>query len=137
MKEWGKVTVMIEWMKALRVAVILVQTNLKNIVSFTRYDRLNEKCRDKFLQIVNVSFCSLSYRRAIWGDTCNGRAITEVKPGMSDIIAWVSFLVFLHYLANIIYCDIKAISRDCIQYFWSNYKVVFNWRPSKLQILTQ
>ena len=30
--------------------------NLKNIVSFTRYDRLNEKCRDKFLQIVNVSF---------------------------------------------------------------------------------
>ena len=31
---------------------------------------------------------------------------------MSDIIACVSFLVFLHYLANIVYHDIKAISRD-------------------------
>ena len=59
------------------------------------------------------------------------------EAGMSDIIARVSFLIFSHYLANIVYRDIKAISRDFIRYFCSNYRVVFNWRPSKLHILTQ
>ena len=52
-----------------------------------------------------------------------------LPKGVSDIITWVSFFVFLHYLENIVYRDIKAISRDFIQYFWSNYKVVFNCRP--------
>ena len=42
-----------------------------------------------------------------------------------------------HYLANIVYRDIKAISRDLIRYFWSDYWVVFNWRPPKLHIFTQ
>ena len=39
MKEWGEVTFMKEWMKALPVGVILAPT-------FPRYSRLNEKFRD-------------------------------------------------------------------------------------------
>ena len=44
MKELAEVTFMKEWMKALLVAVILAPTDLKNLVSFPRYGRLNKKC---------------------------------------------------------------------------------------------
>ena len=47
MKEWGEVTFMKEWMKALLVTVILASTDLRYLVSFPRYGRLNEKFRDK------------------------------------------------------------------------------------------
>ena len=43
--------------------------------------------------------------------------------GMRDIIAWVSFLVSSHFLANIVYHDIKAIWRDFIRHFQSNWSL--------------
>ena len=42
--------------------------------------------------------------------------VFEVWSG-AEVIAWVSFLVFSHYLANIVYRDIKAISRDLYDIF--------------------
>ena len=42
--------------------------------------------------------------------------VFEVWSG-AEVIAWVSFLVFSHYLANIVYRDIKAISRDLYNIF--------------------
>ena len=43
MKEWGVVTFMEEWVKALDKTKILAPTDLKNLVSFPRYGRLNKK----------------------------------------------------------------------------------------------
>ena len=40
----------------------------------------------------------------MWGKACP-------RSGMSDIIARISYLIFSHYLANIVYCDINGISR--------------------------
>ena len=72
MKEWGKVTFMKEWVKALDKTRILAPTHLQNLVSFPRYGRLKKSSGTKFSQIVNISFCSLSFRRAISLDTFNG-----------------------------------------------------------------
>ena len=47
MKELGEVTFMKEWMKAQDKKTTLAQTDLKNLASFPRYGRLNEKCRYK------------------------------------------------------------------------------------------
>ena len=66
MKDLGEITFTKEWMKTLDKTRILAATDLENLVSFPRYGRLNEKCLDDFFpQIVNVSFCSLDYRRAV------------------------------------------------------------------------
>ena len=46
-REWGEVTFMKESMKALLVVVILAPTDLRYLVSFPRYGRLNEKFRYK------------------------------------------------------------------------------------------
>ena len=48
-KEWHDATFMKEEVKALDERRILAPTDLKNLVSFPRYGRLNEKCRDKTL----------------------------------------------------------------------------------------
>ena len=47
MKEWGEVTFMKEWVKALDKTRILAPTHLQNLVSFPRYGRLKKKFRDK------------------------------------------------------------------------------------------
>ena len=47
MKEWGEVTFMKEWVKALDKTRILAPTHLQNLVSFPRYGRLKKKSRDK------------------------------------------------------------------------------------------
>ena len=47
MKEWGEVTFMKEWVKALDKTRILAPTDLRYLVSFPRYDHLNEKFRYK------------------------------------------------------------------------------------------
>ena len=72
MKEWGEVTFMKEWVKALDKTRILAPTHLQNLVSFPRYGCLKKSPGTKFSQIVNISFCSLSFRRAISLDTFNG-----------------------------------------------------------------
>ena len=75
------------------------------------------KCQELFTQFLSstdprfqraVDFLLTSYH------IDSHRAL--LPKGVSDIITWVSFFVFLHYLANIIYCDIKALSRYFIQY---------------------
>ena len=43
MKEWGEVTFMKEWVKALDNMRILAPTHLQNLVSFPRYGRLKKK----------------------------------------------------------------------------------------------
>ena len=43
MKEWGEVTFMKEWVKALDNTRILAPTHLQNLVSFPRYGRLKKK----------------------------------------------------------------------------------------------
>ena len=43
MKEWGEVTFMKEWVKALDKTRILAPTHLQNLVSFPRYGRLKKK----------------------------------------------------------------------------------------------
>ena len=50
MKEWGEVTFMKEWVKALDKTRILAPMNLKDLVSFPRYGRLNKKFRYKVFQ---------------------------------------------------------------------------------------
>ena len=47
MKEWGEVTFMKEWVKALDKTRILAPTHLQNLVWFPRYGRLKKKCRYK------------------------------------------------------------------------------------------
>ena len=47
MKEWGEVTFMKEWVKALDKTRILAPTHLQNLVSFPRYGRLKKKSRYK------------------------------------------------------------------------------------------
>ena len=39
------------------------------------------------------------------------RKVFVSRPGVSDIIARISYLVFSHYLTNIVYRDINGISR--------------------------
>ena len=58
-----------------------------------------------------VAIYALSGKKIIGQKFACVNFLTNImSAGVSDIIARVSFLVFSHYLANIVYRDIKAIS---------------------------
>ena len=66
-REWGEVTFMKEWMKALLVAVILAPTDLRYLVSFPRYGCLNEKFRDKFFPNSKYIFLFIELLESYFG----------------------------------------------------------------------
>ena len=58
MKEWGEVTFMKEWVKALDKTRILAPTDLKNLVSFPRYGRLKLELLCEEISHVKFGLCN-------------------------------------------------------------------------------
>ena len=67
MKEWGEVTFMKEWVKALDKTRILAPTRLQNLVSFPRYGRFNEKFRDKIFPNSKYIFLFIELSESYFG----------------------------------------------------------------------
>ena len=68
MKEWGEATFMKEWVKALDKTRILAPTDLRYLVSFPRYSRLNEKIWYKFFPNSEYIFLFIELSESYFGE---------------------------------------------------------------------